>query len=73
MGGMGGGGMPGMGGMPDLGGMADGDSDDEEGEESTVAPHTNDEKPAADTKKADGIDDLDGEEENTLKEVTKTD
>lgn len=75
MAGMGGGGMPGMGGMggmPDLGGMAGGDSDDEEGEESTIAPHTNDDKTtAADSKKADGIDDLDGEEVNTLKEVTK--
>ena len=54
--------------MPDLGGMAGGDSDDEEGEESQVAPHTKDDatkastEPKADAKPADNLDDLDGDE-----------
>ena len=55
--------------MPDLGGMAGGaDSDDEEGEESQVAPHTKDDatkastEPKADGKPSDNLDDLDGDE-----------
>ena len=43
-----------MGGMPDLGGMmGGGDSDDEEGEESQVKPHTDEATATDSTKPAD--------------------
>lgn len=68
MAGMGGG----AGGMPGMGGMGDGDSDDEEGEESTIAPHTTDDKAAAGDAKANGdLGDLDGEEVSNLKPATE--
>ena len=42
-----------------MGGATGGDSDDDDGEEAQVDPHTE--------KKGGNLDDLDGEEENNLK------
>ena len=48
-----------------MGGGQGGDSDDEEGEDSQVEPHTKD--GAADAKPADNLDDLEAPAENDLK------